>query len=77
MNTFKLLRYVLFATLAFALSLSSCEKLELYTIDSPSDLQSKVDSIAAEKNKGDTGDTTFINISKAIVGADDNSSGWW
>lgn len=77
MNTFKLLRYVLFATVTIAISLSSCEKLELYTIDSPSDLQSKVDSIAAEKNKGDTGDTTFINISKAIVGADDNSSGWW
>ena len=58
-------------------ALVGCEKLEPYSIDAPSDLQSKIDSIAAEKAKQSTGDTTYIDIATAFVGADDNSSGWW
>lgn len=55
-------------------ALFGCEKLEPYSIDAPSDLKSKIDSIAAEKAKQSTGDTTYIDIATAFVGADDNSS---
>lgn len=75
MKTTKLLRSALFAAVLAALSLVGCEKLDLYSISSPSDLQSKIDSIANSKSK--TGDTTYLTITTAIVGAEDNSSAWW
>lgn len=77
MKTTKLMRCALFATVLAAFSLVGCEKLDLYSIDAPSDLQRRIDSIAAAKASIDTGDTTFIKIATAIVGAEDNSSGWW
>ena len=49
--------------------------MDLYSIDAPSDLQSRIDSIAAAKPN--TGDTTYVTITTAIVGAENNSSGWW
>lgn len=45
---------------------SGCEKLELYEIDAPQDLQSKIDSIAAAREGRNTGDTTYIDIIKSI-----------
>src|SRR5690606_30347806 len=60
-----------------ALSLIGCEEVEIYTIDAPSDLQARIDSIAAAKAGVDTGDTTFIDIATAIVGAEDNSSAFF
>jgi hypothetical protein len=77
MKTAKLIRFVLFAAVFTVLGLVGCEKLDPYSIDAPSDLQSRIDSIANSKGSGVSGDTTFINIATAIVGADDNSSGWW
>lgn len=62
------------ALLAF--SLVGCEEVEIYTIDAPSDLQARIDSIAAAKAGVDTGDTTYIDINTAVVGAEDNSTGW-
>jgi hypothetical protein len=77
MKTTKLIRCALCATVLAALSLVGCEKLDIYSIDAPSDLQRRIDSIAAAKASMDTGDTTFINIATAIVGPEDNSAGWW
>ena len=77
MKLSKLLRYALGVAVLAAFSLVGCEEMDIYSIDSPSDLQSRIDSIAAAKASIDTGDTTYINISTAIVGAEDNSSGWW
>ena len=77
MKTTKLIRCALYATVLAAFGLVGCEQLDIYSIDAPSDLQSRIDSIAAEKAKHSTGDTTYLNIATAIVGAEDNSAGWW
>ncbi|MFY9154362.1 MAG: hypothetical protein WAO52_20235 [Prolixibacteraceae bacterium] len=79
MKTTKLMRSTLYAAVLAAVmaafGLVGCEKLDLYSIKAPSDLQGRIDSIAAAKPN--TGDTTYINIVTAIVGAEDNSAGWW
>ena len=77
MKTSKLIRYALCVAALAAFGLVGCEQLETYSIDAPSDLQSQIDSIADAKANMDTGDTTYIDIATAIVGAEDNSSGWW
>ncbi len=77
MKTSKLIQGTFFASLLALIALVGCEKLEIYSIDAPSDLQSRIDSIAAEKAKQSTGDTTFIDIATTIVGAEDNSAAWW
>ena len=77
MKTTKLIRCALYATVLAALGLVGCEKLDIYSIDAPSDLQRRIDSIAAAKASIDTGDTTFLTIATAIVGPEDNSAGWW
>ena len=63
------------AAILAAFGLVGCEKLDVYSIKSPADLQHRIDSIAAAKPN--TGDTTYLTITTAIVGAEDNSSGWW
>lgn len=62
---------------AFILSLGlvGCDMLDMYSIDAPADLQNRIDSIAA--SKPNTGDTTYVTIGTALVGNEDNSSGWW
>lgn len=77
MKTNKLISNVLMAAMLVAFGLIGCEKLDTYSIVAPSDLQSKIDSIAAEKASRNTGDTTYIDISTTIVGAEDNSAAWW
>jgi len=77
MKTLKLFRGGFFASLLVTIMMGGCEKLETYSIVAPSDLQSRIDSIAAEKAKQTTGDTTYIDIATAIVGAEDNSAAWW
>ena len=52
-------------------TLAGCEGLETYSIDAPMDLQSRIDAIAAEKAKISTGDTVYIDIVSAIIGAED------
>lgn len=61
------------AVLAF--SLVGCDDLGFYPINAPSNLQHRIDSIAAAKPN--TGDTTYVTIATPIVGAEDNSSAWW
>lgn len=63
------------AAILTAFGLVGCEELEIYSIDAPADLQSRIDSIAAAKP--DPGDTTHITIVTALVGAEDNSAAWW
>ena len=75
MKTIKLMKCALCAAVLAAFGLVGCEKLDIYSIDAPSDLQSRIDSIAAAKPN--TGDTTYLTIATAIVGAEDNSAGWW
>ena len=70
-----MLRFVFYAAL-LAAGLAGCEKLDLFSIDAPSDLQQRIDSIAAAKAEYAT-DTTHLIIGTAIVGAEDNSSVWW
>ena len=78
MKTTILLRRALYAIVLVAIGLVGCEgELDIYSIDAPSDLQARVDSIAAAKAAKDTGDTTFLNIATAIVGAEDNSAAWY
>ncbi|PRZ01985.1 hypothetical protein [Marinilabilia salmonicolor] len=77
MKTTKLIRGALFATVLAIFALTGCEELDTYSISAPSDLQSEIDSIAAAKAAVDTGDTTYIDIATASVGAEDYSSAWW
>ncbi len=72
------MRSTLSAIILVFLGLFGCEEgLDIYSVDAPSDLQAKIDSIAAAKAAVDTGDTTFIDIATAIVGAEDNSAPWF
>jgi hypothetical protein len=75
MKTTKLMKCVLYATVLAAFVLVGCEDLDIYSINAPSDLQRRIDSIAAAKPS--TGDTTYLTIISAIVGPEDNSAGWW
>ena len=77
MKTTKLIRCALCVAVFASLGLVGCEKLDLYSIDAPSDLQRRIDSIAAVKASQNTGDTTYLNIATAMVGPEDNSAGWW
>lgn len=77
MKTTKLLRCALFAAVLAVFGLTGCDKLGLYSIDAPSDLQRRIDSIAAANASQNAGDTTRLIIGTAIVGNEDNSSGWW
>ena len=77
MKTTKLIRCVLCAAVLAAFGFVGCEKLDLYSINAPSDMQSRIDSIAAANASVDTGDTTYLTIATAIVGAEDNSAAWW
>jgi hypothetical protein len=43
----------------------------------PLTCRGRIDSIAAARASADTGDTTYVNIATAIVGAEDNGSAWW
>ena len=76
MKTTKLMKFAFFGAILAAFGIVGCEKLDIYSIDAPSNLQSKIDSIAAVKASMDTGDTTYITIATAIVGAEDNSAAW-
>ncbi|WP_291858924.1 bacterial Ig-like domain-containing protein [Marinilabilia sp.] len=77
MKTTKLMKRALFASILAIFALVGCEELDTYTIDAPADLQSEIDSIAAAKASVDTGDTTYIDIATAAVGAEDYSSAWF
>lgn len=74
MKITKLKKYAMFALTLVAFGLVACDTVDLYSIAAPSDLQSKIDSIAAAKPN--TGDTTYVTITTPIVGSEDNSAAW-
>jgi len=53
----------------------SCSNINEYAIDSPSWMQSQIDSIAAAK-AALVSDTTWLTLAPAEVGAQDGSNGW-
>jgi hypothetical protein len=75
MKTTKVIRGFFYAAILAAFALVGCEEMDIYSIDSPSDLQRRIDSIAAAKPN--TGDTTYLTIATPIVGAENNSAAWW
>jgi hypothetical protein len=88
MKVTKLTRYALGAIILAAFSLVGCEKLDNYSIDSPADLQNKIDSVAAAAvRQQEIADSIAAAKAAAMearliddvyqVGATDNSSGWW
>lgn len=67
-----------FSALFFAASaFIGCSEIDMFQVNAPADLQERIDAIAAEKNAQSHGDTTVVDITKAIVGSEDFSSGWW
>ncbi|MBO5596847.1 MAG: hypothetical protein J5917_08790, partial [Bacteroidales bacterium] len=54
-----------------------CTGLEPYTIDAPEDLADKIAEYKAEKEARNQGDTVLVDITHAMVGAEDNSTAWW
>ena len=75
MKTTKLMKCALGAAVLAAFVLVGCEKTDFYSINAPSDLQHRIDSIA--NAKPNTGDTTYLTIATPIVGAEDNSAAWF
>lgn len=75
MKTIKLMICALCAAVLVAFGLVGCDKEVIYKINAPSNLQHRIDSIAAAKPN--TGDTSKLIIVNAIVGAEDNTSAWW
>lgn len=68
---------VLFCLGVISLATVGCSKMEIYSVGAPTWLQSKIDSIALEKQKKQQGDTVVVDITKTVVGAEDCSSAWW
>lgn len=54
----------------------ACDEDDTFDINSPSWLDSRIDSIANSKNSSNS-DTTVIEVAKTTIGETDNSSGWW
>ena len=54
----------------------ACDEDDTFEINSPSWLESRIDSIAASKNVS-TGDTTIIEVASSTIGETDNSGAWW
>ena len=87
-KTTKLMSCALCAAILAAFVLVGCEKLESYSIDAPSDLQKKIDSVAyiAVRQK-QIDDSIAEAVAAAFdarltediyqVGITDNSTGWW
>lgn len=77
MKTRDLMLKAIFATAFTAAVTVGCTGLEPYTIDAPDDLAEKIAAYKAEKEAGKSDDYEEIDITTAIVGAEDNTSGWW
>ena len=77
MKTRDLMLKAIFAMAFTAAVTVGCTGLEPYTIDAPDDLAEKIAAYKAEKEAGKSDDYEEIDITTAIVGAEDNTSGWW
>jgi|GEM_PF-2016371 len=88
MKKTKLIRSALCAAVLAVFALVGCEKLDNYSIDTPSDLQNRIDSIAnISVREQEIADSIAAAKAAAMearltediyqVGLTDNSSGWW
>lgn len=77
MKTQNLMLKALVAFAAAAAVSMGCTGLEPYEVNAPEDLAQKIAEYEAEKQAGQSDDYTEITITSAIVGAEDNSAGWW
>ena len=79
MKTRDLMLKALIATAFTAVVSVGCTGLEPYTIDAPDDLADKIAAYKAEKEAQNVvpDDAVPIEISPAVVGQEDNNSGWW
>ncbi len=77
MKRCRLIKQVLFVLLLSTFGFLGCKKLDVYSVNAPADIQSRIDSIAAENGNVEAGDTTYLEITTPTVGAEDNSSEWW
>ncbi|HEY3402824.1 MAG TPA: hypothetical protein VGK59_05515 [Ohtaekwangia sp.] len=74
MKITKLIWCALCAAVFATFGLVGCEEMDLYSVDSPSDLQHRIDSIAAARAGNDT---TFIDIATEVVGSEANTDPFW
>ena len=77
MKTLNLILKALSALAAAAAVSMGCSGLEPYSVDAPADLADKIAEYQAEKQASQSDDYTEITITSALVGAEDNSAGWW
>lgn len=77
MKTTKLIRWALCVAVLAAFGIFGCETVDNYSINSPDDLQDRIDSIAAVAESEESGDTTYIDFATTTVGETDFSSAWW
>lgn len=61
------------------ISLTSCDGIDLFSVDAPDWLSSKADSIAAAKAANQGGDEEIEGLEEDVytVGATDYTTGWW
>jgi hypothetical protein len=88
MKKTKLIRSALCAAVLAVFALVGCDKLDLYSINAPSDLQSRIDSVAnITVRQQEIADSIAAAKAAAMearltediyqVGLTDNSTGWW
>lgn len=77
MKSRKLLLGAMSAMLLASTMFVGCEEEDIYKVNAPSDLQDRIDAIAAEKDAANSGDTTNITLAVLTVGPKDNSAAWW
>ena len=71
------LGFATFAAITGLVLMTGCEGADLYEVDSPDWIAQRVDSIAAEKNKG--GEEVIEGLMEDVytIGATDYTTGWW
>ena len=71
------LGFATFAAITGLVMMTGCEGADLYEVDSPDWIAQRVDSIAAEKNKG--GEEVIEGLMEDVytIGATDYTTGWW
>ena len=77
MKTQRMMLKAFIALAAVAAVSVGCQGLEPYSVNPPADLEDKIAEYEAEKQANQSDDYSEITITTAIVGAEDNSAGWW
>lgn len=67
----------LLSAVAFGAMMSSCEDEDMYSVDAPDWVSSKIDSITLANKVDPNADTVAIDLMIQEVGAKDCSAAWW